>query len=169
MSSGNVEPVHCLIGVPFVRCNGVCPGGPNVPLTQPNNTKVKHIAGDGNCLFWLFSYIITGSEEHHLNHMVHIAHLLLGAHVPSQYTSIQQYIAATRMNHSTSWGTDVEIYTLSHLLHTSVFTYDMAVKKWKYSLGTHENASNVEKAMYIRHPRTHFDVVCDVYGCSICS
>ena len=61
-----------------------------------------------------------------VNHMVGIAHLLLGPHVPSQYTSIQQYIAATRMNHSTSWGTDVEIHTVTltanisfHLWHGS--------------------------------------------------
>ena len=131
------EVAPLLLSVPFVRCNGVCPGGSKVLLTRPNNRKVKHIEGDGNCLFRSFSYIITGSEEHHMdircaivNHMVDIAHLLRGAHVPSQHTSIQQYIAATRMNHSTSWETDVEIYTLSHLLHTSVFTYDMAVKKW---------------------------------------
>ena len=122
------EVAPLLLSVPFVRCNGVCPGGSNVLLTRPNNRKVKHIEGDGNCLFRSFSYIITGSEEHHMdircaivNHMVDIAHLLCGAHVPSQHMSIQQYIAATRMNHSASWETDVEIYTLSHLLHTSVF------------------------------------------------
>ena len=126
-----------MLGVEFVRCNGACPDGPNVPFTRPINTKVKHTAGDGNCLFRSFSYIITGSEQHHIeircaiiNNMVGIAHLLLDCHVPSQFSSIQQYIAATRMNHSWSWRTDVEIYTLSHLLHTSVFTYDMATKKW---------------------------------------
>ena len=27
---------------------------------------VKPVKGDGNCLFWSFSYVITGSEEHHL-------------------------------------------------------------------------------------------------------
>ena len=105
-----------------------------------------------------------------VHHMVGIAHLLLSAHAPSWYTRTQQYIAATEMNDSTSWGSDVEIYTLSHLLHTSVFTYDMATKKWwKYSPNTLERhiiVCNVEKAMYIRHPRAHYDVVCDVYGCS---
>lgn len=102
-----------MLGVQFVRCNEVCPGGPNVSLAQPRNRKVKHIAVDGNHLFWSFSYIIAGSEEHiHcaiVYHMVGNAHLLLSCHVPSQFTSIQQYTAATRMNHSRSWGTTLMI------------------------------------------------------------
>lgn len=91
-----------MLGVQFVRCNEVSPGGPNVFFTRPRNRKVKHIAVDGNRLFWSFSYIIAGSEEHHMEihcaivyHMVGNAHLLLSCHVPNQFTSIQQYAAAT--------------------------------------------------------------------------
>ena len=46
--------------------------------------------------------------------MVDIAHLLLGAHVPSQYTSIQQYIAATKMNDSIRHGGVMLRFTLCH-------------------------------------------------------
>ena len=50
-------------------------GGPNVLLTRPR--RVRHILGDGNCLFRSLSYIITGTEAQHLqvreallNHLV---------------------------------------------------------------------------------------------------
>ena len=36
------------------------PGGGTVPLT-----RARHMYGDGNCLFWAFSYILTGSEDQH--------------------------------------------------------------------------------------------------------
>ena len=54
------------------------------PLTEPNLRRVKRIGGDGNCLFRSFSYIVTGSEEHHMEirqsillHMIEISGLLI--------------------------------------------------------------------------------------------
>ena len=44
--------------------NGVTPGGPEVWLTFP--AAFKSICGDGNCMFHSFSFIITGSEEQHI-------------------------------------------------------------------------------------------------------
>ena len=47
--------------------------------------KIKPIQGDGNCMFKALSYVITGSEKHHLQvranileHMESIASLVLG-------------------------------------------------------------------------------------------
>ena len=78
------------LGVQFVISNRLRPGGPNVDLRPPNH--IKRIRGDGNCLFRSFSYIITGSEEPVrtaiLNHMIDIAHFLLGHHIPPQYCSV---------------------------------------------------------------------------------
>ena len=54
--------VSAMLGLQFVRKNRVRPGGPNVPLTPPDMRTVKHITGDGNCLFRSFAYIITVSE-----------------------------------------------------------------------------------------------------------
>ena len=42
------------LGVQFVLSNRLRPGGPNVDLRPPNH--IKHIRGDGNCLFRSFSY-----------------------------------------------------------------------------------------------------------------
>ena len=71
------------------------PGGPNVPLTPPNMRTVKHITGDGNCLFHSFAYIMTGSENQHmavhtaiLQHMINVGHFILGHHVLN-YSTLQ--------------------------------------------------------------------------------
>ena len=55
--------VHAMLRLQFVRKNRVRPGGPNVPLTSPDMRTVKHITGDGNCLFCSFAYIITGGPR----------------------------------------------------------------------------------------------------------
>ena len=39
-------------------------GGACTPLSSPQ--KIKPIQGDGNCMFRALSYVITGSEKHHL-------------------------------------------------------------------------------------------------------
>ena len=87
------------LGVEFRQSNRLRPGGPDVPLRRPNFRTIRRIVGDGNCLFRSFSYIITGSEDQHmairiviLNHMVNIAHLLLGLHIHRSYASVEQYI-----------------------------------------------------------------------------
>ena len=40
------------------------------------------------------------------------------------------YIAATRMDHDKTWGSEVEIMVLAHLLDTAVYSYDTA-QGWK--------------------------------------
>ena len=60
-----------------------------------------------------------------LNHMVEIAHLLYAHHYNlfAGYSSVQQYIEKSRMGENATWGSDIEIITLSHLLNTCIFTY----------------------------------------------
>ncbi len=53
-----------------------------------------------------------------LNHMVDIAHFLLGPHI-IQYSSVQDYIRATSMDRAKTWGNDIEMLTLAHLLKNS--------------------------------------------------
>ena len=56
--------------------------------------KIKPIQGDGNCMFRALSYVITGSEKHHLQvranileHMENIASLVLG-HITGRSNAI---------------------------------------------------------------------------------
>ena len=93
------------LGLVYVGPNRVTSGGPDIDLKPPNG--FKGIGGDGNCLFRTFSFILTGSEDQHmavreaiLDHMVRTAHLLLFQHIRSSHTSVQSYIASSKMDKS---------------------------------------------------------------------
>ena len=156
------------LGLQYVTSNRLRPGGPNVDLRPPNH--IKRIGGDGNCLFRSFSYIITGSEEQHmavriaiLNHMIDIAHFLLGHHIPPQYSSVQDYIQDKGMDQPHIWGTEIEMFTLAHLLQTCVFIYNTDDLNWcRYSPRGVDRTLNddiQQMSMYINHPPNHFEVV----------
>ena len=115
-----------ILGLRYHNSNNmkVSDGGVHQPLTEPYLRRVRRIIGDGNCLFRSFSFIVTGSEVHHMEirqsilcHMIGIADLLLGHHI-NGYQDIYEYIQETRMDQFSSWGTDVEMLTFSHLLQT---------------------------------------------------
>ena len=150
----------------------VRPGGPNVPLTRPDIRSLKRIQGDGNCLFQALSYTITGSEEQHmavrnaiLDHMVTIAHFLLSHHLLN-YDSIQTYIVASGMDEEYTWGTDIEMLTLSHLLNTPIVSYSEQFGNWqRYSPHNVDRTVRDEinqMSMYLLHSHNHFTVVCSV-------
>ena len=78
--------------------------------------------GDGNCLFRCFSQIITGSPDQHyavrmciIRHMRHISHLIIISSMRGG-DDIETYIATTKMDQMGSYGTHIEMLTLSHLL-----------------------------------------------------
>ena len=57
---------------------------------------------------------------------------------------VEDYLHQTRMNKRGVWDTDIEIYTLAHLLSTPVIVY------------------LTQKSMYKRHSSSHFDVVLSI-------
>ena len=160
------------LGLQYHAPTRVRPGGPNVPLTHPDMRSLKRIQGDGNCLFRALSYIITGCEEQHmavrnaiLDHMVSIAHFLLGHHLLN-YDSIQTYIVASGMDKEYTWGTDIEMLTLSHLLNTPIVSYSEQFGNWqRYSPHNVDRTLRDEishMCMYLLHSHNHFTVVCSV-------
>ena len=134
-------------------------GSPSTPLTNP--TGFKNIRGDGNCMFRAFSFIITGSEDQHMQvrhaiiqHMRVIGSALWESQISSllrnlrrigevsgensqsgtEFTTggIDRYIAATGMDRDKTWDSEVEIMVLSHLLNAAVYTYDTNNRWSKY-------------------------------------
>ena len=164
--------VSAMLGLQFVRKNRVRPGGPNVSLTPPDMRTVKHITGDGNCLFCSFAYLMTGSEDQHmavrtaiLQHMMNVGHFILGHHVLN-YSSIQDYIADTNMDRESAWDTDIEMLTLPHLLQTPILSYNAQDRRWsKYAAHDLDRTLNhdvTQMSMYLLHRYNHFEVVCSV-------
>ena len=147
-------------------------GGPNVPLTHPDRRSLRHIQGDGNCLLRAFSYILTGSEDQHLaihhavlDHIINNAQLFLGHHLTG-HNSVQYYIASTGMDQDGTWGTDIEMLSMAHLLQTPVHSYSHQHGQWqRYS--PHDVDRQLvddmqQRSMYLFHTGNHFNVVCSV-------
>ena len=83
-----------------------------------DKTKFKNLSGDGNCLFRALSYVITGSEQQHievrnslLSYMSSIEAYLVGygedGHYnylqPFGHTTVQSYIDSSGMDRSGTW------------------------------------------------------------------
>ena len=148
--------------------NHVTPGGPDIDLKPPNG--FKRIEGDGNCLFRTFSFILTGSENQHmavrqaiLDHMVRTAHLLLFQHIRSSHTSVQSYIASSRLDYFGIWGTETEMLARAHMLQTDIYSYSTEDHKWhKYGItdvDRNESDDVTRISLYMHHPHNHFEVV----------
>ena len=113
-------------------------GGTNVILIRPIMSTLQNVYGDGNCLFRAFSYIITGSEHQHLevrnsllSYMLSIENFLVGYGEDGRYnylqpfghTTVQNYIDSRTMNRSGTWGSELEMMCLSHMLNTVVYSF----------------------------------------------
>ena len=166
------QTVCDIMGLHFHGKNRVRPGGPNIPLTPPDMRTVKHIKGDGNCLFRALAYIITGSEEQHmavrraiLQHIIHIAHFIIGHHVV-EYASIQEYIADKNMDQEYAWGTDIEMLILAHLLQTPIMSYSVQHRSWQryapHDVDRTLTDNILQTSMYLVHACNHFEVACSV-------
>ena len=184
-----------LLGLGFCGPNRITPGSPNAPLANP--VGFKNIRGDGNCMFRSLSFIITGSEDQHIHvrraiirHMRDIGNVLWESQISpllnnlrsigevsvgnnqspnaDHMAGINQYIAATRMDHDKTWGSEVEIMVLAHLLDTAVYSYDTA-RGWNrytpanvYGQFDVSTRVNSQMAMYVRYNINHYDVVTSV-------
>ena len=181
-----------LLGLGFCGPNRITPGSPNAPLANP--VGFKNIRGDGNCMFRSLSFIITGSEDQHMHvrirHMRDIGNVLWESQISpllnnlrsigevsvgnnqspnaDHMAGINEYIAATRMDHDKTWGSEVEIMVLAHLLDTAVYSYDTA-RGWNrytpanvYGQFDVSTRVNSQMAMYVRYNINHYDVVTSV-------
>ena len=93
-------------------------------------------------MFRALSYVITGSEKHHLQvranileHMESIASLVLGhirgrCNAMHNCSSVKEYIKLTKMNKPHVWGTDIELLVVAHLLKTCINFYMTREQKW---------------------------------------
>ena len=146
-------------------------GGPDQILTLPRGTR--NVLGDGNCLFWSFALIITGSQQDHLlvrfailSHKISIGHFLRQHHMSSNHTSVQNYIQSTRMDRDGTWDSEVEIFTLSHMLGTNIYSFHVGHSNWsRFSPANVDRSLSTDvggMSMYIKHRYNHFLVVSSV-------
>lgn len=90
---------------------------------------------------------------------------MMRLHISTQYASIDDYIADTHMDSNGSWGTEVEIIALAHLLDADIFSFQVSRRRWNrfnHSLLTMMESDHSEMALYMNHPRDHFEVVTSI-------
>ena len=81
----------------------------------------------------------------------------------SNHTSVQNYIQSTRMDRDGTWGSEVEIFTLSHMLGTNIYSYHVGQSNWKrFSPADVDRSLSTDVGMYIKHRYNHFLVVSSV-------
>jgi len=154
----------------------VCvPGGHNVILTRH---RLRSIAGDGNCLFYTLSYIITGSEEQHykiqaliISHMLSIPHMLIGigpdghtsyAAAMLSYSTIEDYIRCSGMDKDGVWGSAIEMACASHLFNVPLYVYDVSHENDNWIPSYIDRSLPNYMSTYIYFTGNHFNVVSGV-------
>ena len=174
------------LGLIYVQPNGVSPGGPDVPLTIPNG--VICIDGDGTCFFRAISVVITGSQDQHMalrqatvKHTRTLGQSLV-RYLDPIYTEggIDHYLEHRKMYRCGVWATEIEIFTLSHLLNTSIYDYlpsmsrtssDQSVAhpgEWSRTIPRHVDRTlpppnDDDMGIYIRLLHHHFEVIRSIH------
>ena len=94
------------------------------------------------------------------------------------------YIERSKMARNRSWASEVEIYAMAHLLHTSIIIFNNPCRcrsnvltvcdcppynwidvRWTAAIrqaGITVQYSNVAPSLYLYHPPHHYEVVTDI-------
>ena len=129
--------------------------------------------GDGNCLFRALCYAITGPQREHFKlRTAVVAHLrslsqsgadgyLIENYMPGE--TIEGHLTESNMDRNGSWGTDVEIIALAHLLGVNITTYSMVhnsyVVRGPWLVDPAQQMNNSLPTIYLSYTGDHFNVV----------
>ena len=133
-----------LLGIRFVHPFQRHDGGPDMILTRPDMRSLRLIGGDGN---YLFRALCSGSETQHqelrraiVAHRRTIPFLVSGTGPDGGrnylvtyndgYSSVEDYLARSRMAENGVWGTDFEMSVLAHKLDTLKYSYQGDTNYW---------------------------------------
>uniref|UniRef100_A0A1X7VQU2 OTU domain-containing protein n=1 Tax=Amphimedon queenslandica TaxID=400682 RepID=A0A1X7VQU2_AMPQE len=123
-----------ILNLKFVTAAEILPGSPTTPLSDervPNSTL--DVPGDGNCLFYALSYLITGSisQQYELrkaivSNMRNFEEELFNSTLSAtRYSSIYDYINKSKMYRNYVWATETEIITLSAISGTTIYSFSL--------------------------------------------
>ena len=169
------------MGLHFVQTFQCQSGGADVILTRPDLRTLRNVRGDGNCLFRAMSYVITGCESQHmeirnsiLTYMLSIENMLVGydSHgncnylQPFGHTTVQNYIDSRDLSRSGTWGSELEMICLSHMLHCVIYSYEAHSNTWQvftyHFVDRDVVCDYTRKSIYFWFKDSHFKVVTSV-------
>lgn len=108
-----------------------------------------------------------GLRQSIIKHMRHLLYLHGHIYHTLHPGGIEDYIIATRMDQNTVRGTDLELFTLAHLLQVDIFTYCEQNGPWQrykpnliiVDLISSDSNTDMRPGIYINHPPRHFGVI----------
>ena len=109
----------------LIRSNGIHHGPRSRTLRATQRLKTSRIKGDGNCLFRAFSSVISGTQDNHdILRTLTVSYMLENPQVfDSICDNVSQYIVESRMASLGVWGTEIEIFALATMLHSTVYVF----------------------------------------------
>ena len=142
-------------------------GAVTCPLTD--RFIVCDIPGDGNCLFSCFSLLLTGKVTSTVTKQLRKAicdtlTLEMINTFGDEYTSVADYLRATKMRQNGIFGTEVEIRGFCKL--TGLVVYMHTSLGWTRYSETNSSEDFIG-FVYMRHQGVHYEVVRSVSPCAI--
>ena len=145
------------LAIPFKKVSSL-QGRTNYPIFTPhaNPTRVKLIEGDGNCLFRALGYVVSGSEDCHMQIRDSICNLI-------EEKGDVDYLKRTKMRQDKVWGTTGEIFAASELFQIPIFTYHKVGNRFTWSQHRGPKVTknhNYKHAIFLENRSgIHFNVV----------
>ena len=85
---------------------------------------------------------------------------------PFGHSSVQNYIDSRELTRTGTWGSEVEMICLSHMLNTVVYNFDAGSNTWQVFTYQFVNRSlpwdYTGKSIYLWYGQSHFNVVTSV-------
>jgi hypothetical protein len=136
--------------------------------SYPNQWHVKPSQEMEIVFFASLFFIICGHEKYHmLIRQKNCRHLVkhgdqLKCYLPVRYNgNINNYLLESKMQQSATWATEVEIFTASHMLRTTIYVYTKSGVHWVWLQHKTTGIDSSENmGIYLYHRNlNHYDVV----------
>ena len=129
-------------------------------------TNITKIVGDGNCFFRAVSFVVAGTQLHHLltraalvSHMRRYCYFNIFHNTPDEFL---RYISDQKLDRHGTWATDIEIHYMAHLLRTNIYVHKTEyINGWHCFTGTHiEPGLNISPCsiFLVNTNNNHYDV-----------
>ncbi len=120
--------------IDLVRSNGLRHGPRSRTLNADQRLKTTRIKGDGNCLFRAFSSVLSGTQDNHdVLRVLTVSYMLEHPQVfDAMCEDVSQYVVDSRMENLGVWGTEIEIFALATMLHSTVYVFSNFGKTSKW-------------------------------------
>ena len=121
---------------------------------------MRHVPGDGNCLFRALSHVITGSSLRRATCIIrHMRSTPACTHLVG--CTIQEYLEETQMHRNYTWGTDRELFVLAVV---NIANYNINDEYYHFHTpgvigGDAYPDDNSRPSIYIQYTGDHFNVI----------